>query len=353
MSIGSKHLWLIPFCLCAIGNASAQNGENSRLSLSCVSRETNQQNKEPLVSLQTYTSVGIWTDGKWKRANLASITASTPRVSGIGGGALNIGARTYEVATTLSVAGEQPFGEMQFISASKTLAIEVKSLDSLTKQGADLILRSDGKLTAHLTCFSQRGSTAAKAAPSKALPAKERTNQTSSSNSSPSSKSSQKPQHCNSNEPTGIAQCPAGQLNAGPKGVNEDPVVDRSVKKCSVFSDLSVPDANAKAVAEANARAKESLNCWYVVTACYYTPSDKCPPGMNPTGIPPTCSKDLEKGGYFSQTSHDDALKKCEAEAAKIDLCALYKPICITTQKSPTSSKQTSSSPSSPQAQTP
>jgi hypothetical protein len=131
MSIGSKHLWLIPFCLCAIGNASAQNGENSQLSLSCVSRETNQQNKEPLVSLQTYTSVGIWTDGKWKRANLASITASTPRVSGIGGGALNIGARTYEVATTLSVAGEQPFGEMQFISASKTLAIEVKSLDSL------------------------------------------------------------------------------------------------------------------------------------------------------------------------------------------------------------------------------
>lgn len=308
------------------------------LSLSCVSREINQYTKEPLVSLQAYTVVGTWTEGRWTRARLSSISPNA-KVSGFGGGAFNIGERTYEVSTNVSLGNIGPIGDVAFNSTSKTLSVRVSSLDSLTQQGTEFSLRGDEPPTAHLTCFSQKGSTAGKVV---ALAQKEQKNQSSSNGSSSSSQPSNKPQFCNSNRPTGLAQCPAGQLNVGPRGANGAAVVDRTVTKCSVFSEISVADANAKAVAEANARAAGALNCWYVVTECRYTPAAVCPPGTVSTPPPPDCVIQLKKGGYFSQTSAEDALQKCLADAAKMPNCANYDPLCVKVDHSSSSSSSSS-----------
>lgn len=346
MLTGSKHLWLLALSLSVVGSVSAESTDSSRISLSCVSWETAQGKKDPLVSLHAYTFIGAWSEGKWKRTNVGSITPSTSRVAGFGGGTLSLGDRTYDVATTLSVRNAPSTAEAKFDATSKTISIVVRSLAYLTSQGAELTLRADGLPPTRLTCFSQRTSALAKRASGKALDADQRVDTTASTSSSASSESEKKPQYCNSNRPTGLAQCPDGQLNVGPKGANGNPVVDRSVTRCSIFSDVSVADANAKAVAEANARAAGALNCWHVVTECRYTPSDKCPPGMVALISPPTCVIELKKEGYFSQTSYEDALKRCQTEAARNPLCANYDPRC-TAIKAPQNSSDSSSSSSS------
>lgn len=317
------------------------------LTLTCASKESDKNTHLPFITLKSNFIIGGWKNGQWTPQTTSD---SAKLLSGFGSSSLLIKSIAYEVTSSFTVTANTKNITATYNKSKKTLYLTFPRAADLLQHFLKINLYQGNVIIARLSCenFSYKNLRKEKNSASIGIPRTpdyQEDRQTSSMRTTPTPIPTPTPKqkYCNTNSPTGLASCPAGQVRIGDGGTTTTPIADKSVKPGTICSDISIADANAKAVAEANARAAASLNCTYMTCGCYYTPSGSCPPNTKgPIGSPPTCQ---EGNCYYSFDSKADADAKCQASAAQIGVCAQYKPICIPLSTTTTTTSTTTTLP--------